>query len=175
MSKKSFRGAGCAITAVTGVSVLLLSVLAVYLWWGDTRDYDRFAMVTYGDGSLETVLTRYQVRLPDDVAELRFHDDESLVGSEGTLYLRFEIPVGDLAGFLHGLHMGADLKRGTPADWGVDYAFTRDMARGYGWRFDRSGQTWLWGVADASPSLRFSVVIEPHGTSDTVYLVGQIG
>jgi hypothetical protein len=50
--------------------------------------------VVYGDGSLATVLAHYGVSLPDQATDVRFHDEESLIGSEGTLFLHFKVSDG---------------------------------------------------------------------------------
>ncbi|MBD0710393.1 hypothetical protein BU197_19025 [Streptomyces sp. CBMA291] len=70
----------------------------------------------YGDGSLATVLAHYEVSLPDEATDVRFHDKESVIGSEGTLFLHFTVSGADLTSFLQTLNVGP-LMPGLPAGW----------------------------------------------------------
>ncbi|MEU0338549.1 hypothetical protein ABZ092_06070 [Streptomyces bobili] len=96
------------------MSVVVVALVAGALFWlslpgeADPHDYLREQDdVVRGDGSLATVLAHYGVSLPDQVADVRFHDEESLIGSEGTLFLHFKVSDVGLTSFLQTLDVGS--------------------------------------------------------------------
>ncbi|MET7746699.1 hypothetical protein [Streptomyces sp. NPDC005385] len=152
-------------------SVVICAILAGATAWlllpgeADPHDYLREpADVVYRDGSLATVLTRYGVSVPDQAMDVRFHDDESLVGSEGTLFLHFKVSDADLTSVLQTLHAGP-LTPGLPDDWDTGRTGQR-----FGWSFP--GKSWrgAQGPAEGTVTFSFAVTQAKDGVN-SVYVI----
>lgn len=117
-----------------------------------------------GDGSLATVLAHYGVSLPDQVA-VRFHDEESLIGSEGTLFLHFKVSDVGLTSFLQTLDVGS-LTPGLPAGWDAGGKGQR-----FGWSFP--GGSWRGAQGPAEGAVTASVAVARVGHVNSVYVIAQ--
>ncbi|MET7940693.1 hypothetical protein [Streptomyces sp. NPDC005302] len=132
----------------------------------DPHDYVRKPDdVVIGDGSLGAVLERYRVSLPDRAADVRFHDDESLIGSEGTLFLHFKVPHAGLTTFLQSLKLGP-LTPGLPAGWDLGGEGQR-----FGWSFP--GSSWHGAQRRAEGTVAYSVAVGQAAKADSVYVVAE--
>ncbi|MFD5635771.1 hypothetical protein ACFWJM_16760 [Streptomyces sp. NPDC127077] len=142
----------------------------------DPRDYDRSGDgVASGDGSLEAVLAHYEIAMPCLATGVRFYDSESLVGSEGTLGLRFDTSRACFESFAR--DAGLSLNSGSVHTWQADdefdsRAFLGDAAQGHGWDFPVS-HTYLWGEYTASDAVSVQVTVDRQVSGDTAYLIGE--
>jgi hypothetical protein len=129
----------------------------------DPHDYLRERDdVVYGDGSLATVLAHYDVVLPDEATNVRFHDEESLVGSGGTLLLHFKVSDAGLTSFLQTLEVGP-LAPGLPAGWdGTE-------GRRFGWSFQDG--SWRGAQGPAERTVAASVAVGRTGGDNFVYAI----
>ncbi len=153
------------------LSVVVCAILAGAAAWlllpgeADPHDYLRERDdVVYGDGSLATVLSHYDVSLPDKAADVRFHDKESLIGSEGTLFLHFKVSDAGLTSFLQTLNVGP-LMPGLPAGW--------DGSEGqrFGWSFP--GSSWRAAQGPAEGTVTASVAVARADGVNSVYVIAE--
>lgn len=120
--------------------------------------------MVYGDGSLATVLAHYDVSLPDEATDVRFHDEESLIGSEGTLFLHIKVSDAGLTSFLQTLSVGP-LTPGLPAGWDG-----REGQR-FGWRFP--GSSWRGAQGPAEGTVTASVAVARASGVNSVYVIAE--
>ncbi|MFF2013953.1 hypothetical protein ACFVWY_33505 [Streptomyces sp. NPDC058195] len=120
--------------------------------------------MVYGDGSLATVLAHYDVSLPDEATDVRFHDEESLIGSEGTLVLHYKVSDAGLTSFLQTLNVGP-LAPGLPAGWDG-----REGQR-FGWSF--AGSSWRGAQGPGEGTITASVAVARAGEVNSVYVVAE--
>ncbi|MER6218880.1 hypothetical protein ABT213_33245 [Streptomyces sp. NPDC001674] len=153
------------------MSVVVCAILAGAAAWllspGEADPHDYFRErddVVYGDGSLATVLAHYDVSLPDEATDVRFHDEESLIGSEGTLFLHFKVSDAGLTSFLQTLSVGP-LTPGPPADWDG-----REGQR-FGWSFP--GSSWRGAQGPTEGTVTASVAVARAGGVNSVYVIAE--
>ncbi|MFJ2900645.1 hypothetical protein ACIO87_38040 [Streptomyces sp. NPDC087218] len=154
------------------LSVVICAILAGASAWlllpgeADPHDYLREPDdVVYGDGSLATVLPRYGVSLPDQAADVRFHDEESLIGSQGTLFLHFKVSDAGLTSFLQTLNVGS-LTPGLPVSWDASGEGQR-----FGWSFP--GSSWRGAQGPAEGTVTASVAVARAGGVNSVYVIAE--
>lgn len=121
--------------------------------------------MVYGDGSLATVLAHYGVSLPDQATDVRFHDEESLIGSEETLFLHFKVSDAGLTLFLQALNVGS-LTPGLPVSWDASGEGQR-----FGWSFPGSSWRGVQGPADGTVAA--SVAVARTGGGNSVYVIAE--
>ncbi|MFF3058630.1 hypothetical protein [Streptomyces sp. NPDC057909] len=154
------------------LNVVVIAFLAGAAAWlllpaeADPHDYLREPDdVVYGDGSLTTVLAHYGVSLPDQATDVRFHDEESLIGSEGTLFLHFEVSDAGLTSLLQTLNVGP-LTPGLPVSWGASGEGQR-----FGWSFP--GTSWRGAQGPAEGTVTASVAVARAGGVNSVYVIAE--
>lgn len=136
----------------------------------DPREYEVDSAVTVqiGDGSLEKdILPHYELTLPCSTANVRYFDDESLVGSGGELFLRLGATQHCLALWLDRLGLANGLQRLTGDD--PLFPYEAQQAR-FGWRFDTSK---VYDVYQGDLSGRNSaiVVVDNSDSAPIVYVI----
>ncbi|MEU6093066.1 hypothetical protein ABZ865_41205 [Streptomyces sp. NPDC047085] len=154
------------------MSAAIIAILVGGTGWlllpdeADPHDYVRKPDdVVIGDGSLAAVLERYRVSLPDQATDVHFHDNESLIGSEGTLFLHFEMPHAGLTPFLQTLKVGR-LTPGLPAGWDLGGEGQR-----FGWSF--RGSSWRGAQRRAEGTVTYSVAVGQAAKVDSVYVIAE--
>ncbi|MEU3317257.1 hypothetical protein ABZ743_31900 [Streptomyces sp. NPDC006662] len=120
--------------------------------------------MVYGDGSLATVLTHYDVTLPDQATDVRFHDNESLIGSEGTLFLHFKVSDASLTSFLQTLKVGP-LAPGAPAGW------DDREGRRFGWSSPDS--SWRGARGPAEGTVTAAIAVARADGANSVYVIAE--
>jgi len=126
----------------------------------DPREYPNFDdTVTVGFGSLENdILPRYNVALPCDTTDVHYADDESPIGSDGTLYLSFTTSARCLRMFISGF--GDDFQPPEQLKGG-DVRFPDGMRQQrFGWTYQGSTMYDIY-AGDIDSSNSATVVVDP--------------
>lgn len=167
--RRRWIAAWVAVTLLAGCAAGTVGV--VWLRPGpDPREYEVDSAVTVqlGDGSLEEdILPHYELALPCSTANVRYFDDESLVGSEGELFLNFSAPQRCLALWLDRLRLTAGLQRLTGKDPLFPYEARQDR---FGWRFDTSKVYDVY-QGDISERNSATVVVDNGGSAPIIYVI----
>jgi hypothetical protein len=168
---------GIAVTAV-----LVIAAVAGYtIWSGASVDPRRYPdegnalAVPAAHGSMEDALRLFGLSLPCGTSDVRYRDDKPVVGSGGTLHLRFATSRSCLGDFLGGIKLGAQsLRQASPGDPGFPFAAQdrADYAEDFGWSFDPA-QRYSWQVTQSSELVQTTVVVDGSPQRPVVYLVAD--
>jgi hypothetical protein len=163
-------------------AVLVLAGAVGYMIWSsasaDSRRYPNSGnalAVPAAHGSMEDALALFGIAAPCDATDVGYRDDRPVVGSGGTLHLRFSTSKACLGTFLKGLKTTAPaLRHSTPADAVFPFAGQdrATYAEDFGWTFT-TNRPYAWQVTQSSQLVQSTVVIDDGGTRPVVYLVAD--
>lgn len=153
------------LVAVTGFALWGVALWGGF-WWSvqdDPRQYPHGGLdVTIGGGSFEhDILPHYQLTLPCGARDVRYADNESLIGSDGTLYLTFNTSAGCLSQFTQQLCGSAHSVAGA--------ALPIEFLRFPPWTFDPSRSYPTQGPCQLTDMVNISYVID----ASTLYLIAD--
>jgi hypothetical protein len=166
----------------TLTAVLVLAGVAGYTIWSRAGadphrypDEGNALAVPAAPGSMTEALNVFGLRLPCDAVDPRYRDDKPVIGSGGTLHLRFATSKPCLGDFLRDLKLtvGA-LRRSKPGD--VTFPFAEmdrtTYAADFGWQFSRV-HTYAWQVTESTELVQSTIVIDDSAAQPVVYLVAD--
>jgi hypothetical protein len=168
---------GIAVTAV-----LVIAAVAGYtIWSGASADPRRYPdegnalAVPAAPGSMDDALRLFGLSLPCGTSDVRYRDDKPVVGSGGTLHLRFATSRICLGDFLGGINLSAQsLHEARPGDPGFPFAAQdrADYAEDFGWSFDPA-RRYSWQVTQSSKLVQTTLVVDGSQQRPVVYLVAD--
>jgi hypothetical protein len=167
---------------LTLTAVLVLAAVAGYTIWSraaaDPRRYPdegNALAVPAAQGSMEDALKLFGIALPCDSAGVRYRDDQPVVGSGGTLHLRFETSQRCFGEFLGTVNLTpGTLRLAMPDDAAFPFAAMDRLvyAADFGWKFHQ-GQSYSWQVTQSSELVQTSIVADTSKPRPVVYLVAD--